>query len=619
METRMNRQALVLLSVLAFSCGHKTPSGPPPESFCPGAAGCMSGSDGAFKAGIAAVKITPSGFEKPVPLYLSQSGDACPDQAPVASDGKRHCGKLLASAFHDCGTDTVCPGDNGYTAPDTDGSEGDGKPDWFYDCGRDQKCPGDTGYSGPDTDGSEGDGQFQGFWFGGFGNNIPMAGVLDDIEARAVVFINGDVQIAMVSVDTVGLFRDDIVKMRDLISQKAGAGTFDYVLISATHTHESVDTMGQFGPTPGLVPERGVDDAWFANVLMEGVAQSVVTALSQARPAKLAATQVKLGQQTNQVIRDMRDPFVSDDAVTVLELTQTDGTPIGSVVSWGNHPETLYSVNNFVSADYVGFLRRSMESGVFAPDGTLLTQGLGGTCVFFAGAVGGMMSSIHAETQELDGTRAPPSSVEKTRAVGDRVAKATLEGLMNAQPMPSPPLAFGAQTLKLPVDNALFQLLFANFDIIHRRACDFDKTKPITPTNTPYVLTEVAKIELGPLRFVAVPGELLPELAVGFDPYFAFGNPQIKADNPNPPDLSKAPPPPYLKSMAGGDMPCILGLANDELGYLVPAYDFKVDAEQPYVVQAQGDHYEETNSLGPRTVPMLMDAYANLFKWEPAD
>jgi hypothetical protein len=53
----------------------------------------------------------------------------------------------------------------------------------------------------------------------------------------------------------------------------------------------------------------------------------------------------------------------------------------------------------------------------------------------------------------------------------------------------------------------------------------------------------------------------------------------------------------------------ILGLANDEIGYIVPPSDFVLDGELPYVREAEGDHYEETNSLGPTTASCIAQAF----------
>jgi hypothetical protein len=610
--------SLFAVAVGLTACPKPMAKGTPPERFCPAGPGCERGNDGVFKAGVAVVAVTPR-FERPRPDSLSRAGD-CSEPAPLGRDGRPRCGKLVQGAFTaDCGADGLCPGDMGYVAPDANGSERDGRPDFFFDCGRDQKCPGEADYPGPDADGTEGDGKFQGMWMAGFGLTTPAFGVHDDLTARAVVVQNGDVSIALVSVDAVGLFRDDVERIRERVAAR-NQGVPDYVLVSSTHTHEGVDTMGQWGPIRAVLPERGVDDVWLKDVFIEGVARAVGEAMQSSRPARVYAAQARLGPKTLDVIKDTRDPFVSDDAVTVLKFTEKgSGLVIGSLVSWGNHPEVLGDTNNFLSADFVWALREGVEKGVFKRDGSLVAPGVGGPCVYFSGAVGGMMTPLGARPKSVDGDEPAPRTFAKTKAVGDIVALVALEALAGAREEPAPNLAFGATTLTVPIDNEVFRLTtLPGVDILRRRLPGFDRTQPIGPDNPVMVVTEVSKVQLGGVRFLGVPGELLPELAVGYDAAWAFGAPQLDPANPAPPVLANAPPPPYLKELLGGELPTILGLANDELGYLIPEYDYVLHPDSPYSKQAPGDHYEETNSLGPRTVPMLLEAFKTLTGWEPA-
>jgi hypothetical protein len=598
-------------------CPRPTAKGTPPARFCPHGPGCEKGNDGALKVGIASVKITPS-FECVRPDFLRRV-DLCNETAPTDLGGTKRCGRLVDNAFNeDCGADRKCPGAPGYGNPDADGSERDGKPDFFLDCGRDQRCPGAPGYQGPDADGSEGDGKFQGVWIAGFGNTTPAVDVHDDLFARAIFLENGDISIALVSVDAVGVFRDDVEKVRQRLA-KGSLGAPDYVLVSATHTHEGPDTMGQWGPIKSLLPERGVDDGWFDKVFLDGVVKAVNDARGSATAAKVFSAQAKLGEKTRQIIGDTRDPFISDDTVSVLKFTEArGGAVIGTLVSYGNHPETLADVNNSLSADYVWALREGVENGVFKKDGSLVKAGVGGTCVFFAGALGGMMTSLGAKPISVDGDEPPPRTYAKTKAVGDLLAIAALDGLDTAKEEKAPNLAFGATTLKIPVENELFRLMMLpGVDILRRTIYDFERLTPIGPGNEPTLLTEVSKVQLGGVRLLGVPGELLPELAIGFDQTYAFGAPFIEATNPAPPNLANAPPPPYLKQRLGGETPIILGLANDEVGYLVPEYDYVLDSKKPYTAEAPGDHYEETNSLGPKTTPLVLEAFKTLTEWEP--
>jgi hypothetical protein len=167
------------------------------------------------------------------------------------------------------------------------------------------------------------------------------------------------------------------------------------------------------------------------------------------------------------------------------------------------------------------------------------------------------------------------------------------------------------------VENTSFQLVFINFSILRRRLFEFDRMKVISETNFPKVQSEVSKIQLGPVRFLGVPGELFPELGIGYDAAFAFDRPQVSATNPNPPDLTMAPGPPYLQEQLGGELNMVVGLSGDEVGYLVPPYDYELHPTEPFAEQAAGNHYEETNSLGPSTVPTMLEAAQKLMSWEP--
>ena len=86
----------------------------------------------------------------------------------------------------------------------------------------------------------------------------------------------------------------------------------------------------------------------------------------------------------------------------------------------------------------------------------------------------------------------------------------------------------------------------------------------------------------------------------------------IASDNENPPQVDSAPEGPYLKERMNADHNWIVGLGNDELGYIIPEYNFELDDRIPYIDEAEGDHYEETNSLGPRTIGLLYDATRDL-------
>jgi hypothetical protein len=79
------------------------------------------------------------------------------------------------------------------------------------------------------------------------------------------------------------------------------------------------------------------------------------------------------------------------------------------------------------------------------------------------------------------------------------------------------------------------------------------------------IATEMLHLWLGGAEIITIPGELLPE--VSFE---------------------------ILARMSGFPR-LIVGLANDELGYIIPGYDFREGV------------YEESMSLGPAIGPMVLE------------
>ena len=96
-----------------------------------------------------------------------------------------------------------------------------------------------------------------------------------------------------------------------------------------------------------------------------------------------------------------------------------------------------------------------------------------------------------------------------------------------------------------------------------------------------YIETEVNLIKIGGLWLATVPGELLPRLGL-----------QLKA---------------WMKE-AGAQVTGVIGLANDELGYILPVEDFKY----PWNPFKPGKHYEETNSIGRDITPKVMEGIKSL-------
>jgi hypothetical protein len=593
--------------------GPEGPSTPEaPELICPGADGCGS-NDGELRAGAAVRAFTPTAFEIANPHYLKRR-DSPKCQPGLPSPEMTACGELkIEIILDDCGRDAICPGAEDYVAPDADDSEGDGVTDYFEDCGRDRLCPGDEGYTGPDADGTEGDGLFQGLWIAGYGNNRPAMGVKDSIDARTIVLQTGDVTVAMTTIDAVGLFFDEVRRIRERVEAER-PGAVDYVIVQSTHTHEAPDTMGQWGledPYAGLQLGHGRSDAMM-EALRAAAAESIIDAYDQLAPASLAVGTVNT--RIDGFLNDGRDPQIFNDLMTVVTVDHAQtGDAIATLVNWGNHPEILDSANNYISSDYAWAMREALENGLAATDTFEARAGRGGVAIYQQGTVGGLIGPNGFDFVGRDGVTYDNANKTWARcdAYGELLADQAFQAMASATPVAAPvALSVAAQTIEATIHNQVFHVGFFNgwFD---RDLLGFNPDMPIEGDNLPFIVTEVALVQLGPIGWLTAPGELFPETWVGFAE--AFQGPElIDPNNPNPPALDDAPTGPFLVERTGVTYPMLLGLAQDEIGYLVPPYDFELHPTAPWIDEAEGDHYEETNSIGPDALPTLMEGWDRL-------
>ena len=257
-----------------------------------------------------------------------------------------------------------------------------------------------------------------------------------------------------------------------------------------------------------------------------------------------------------------------------------------------------------------------MENGVTWDSGT--TEGLGGIAVYLNGTVGGLMTPLGITVTDGNGVDHSSSDWAKSEATGKVVGEMMLEAIAGGELVESPDLSFEMTRVELPVANIGFQAMFLS-GVLDRKLYDYDPAELLSESNLPKIHTETGHITIGPLEMLTVPGELFPEVAFGGYDGSRVGNDLVEfisSDNPNPPQVEEAPDGPYWAELMNTEHAWIVGLANDELGYIIPAYDFEVHPTVPYLDEPEGDHYEETNSLGPATQPLLDEAVRNLLAWE---
>jgi hypothetical protein len=413
----------------------------------------------------------------------------------------------------------------------------------------------------------------------GFGNNRKATGVHDPLMARAVVFQHGSQRVGIVSLDLVGFFHPNVARVRKELPG------FTYVLVTSTHNHEGPDTLGLWGPTP---LQSGVDPDYIAFVEK----QAVVAV--KAADAALTPTTARIGSvKAPELLHDGREPYVKHDDLVVLEFRDGDKTT-GLVVQWNCHPETLASKNTLISADYVGYTVKHLKDKYRCP------------VVYLTGTVGGLMTSLKVEIKDTTGKSLADGTYEKTERYGVLLGEAAERALKAAKPIDLTPLEVRSRPVFLPIDNKLY-VAARQFGVFEREGFlwegSSEKAAPVKdpgPDKRLCLRTEVAYLRLGELEVAAIPGEIYPELVLS------------KVQDPVDPgaDFPDAPIEPGIYAQMRGPHRMIVGLANDEIGYIIPKRQW--DEKPPFCYGRKTAQYGEVNSLGPDTAPLLCEAFKKL-------
>jgi hypothetical protein len=418
-------------------------------------------------------------------------------------------------------------------------------------------------------------------YLAGFGKNRKATAVHDPIMARAVVLEAGKTRIALVSVDVVGLFREPVERVR---KQLPG---FTYVLVSSTHNHEGPDTLGLWGPN---IAASGIDPDYLSKV-----EAGIVTAVRDADKDR-RGLEARIGTaKAAELLHDGREPYVKHDELVALEFIDKDGKTAGVVVQWNCHPETLDSRNTEVSADFVGYTVGWLKQRYRCP------------VVYLTGTVGGLMTSLHVDVKDDHGKPLADGTFAKTERYGHLIGKLAEKALQGARPVRLSPLQARSRPVFLPLDNKIFRFGW-ELGVLRRPAFvwtgDPAKAEPLDDAHRKKaklcVQSEIGWLRLGELEVAAVPGEIYPELVLG------------KVQDPADPgaDFPEAPIEPSLYGQMKSPYKMLIGLANDEVGYIIPKRQW--DEKAPYCYGRMKAQYGEVNSLGPDTAPILCAAFKEL-------
>ena len=348
--------------------------------------------------------------------------------------------------------------------------------------------------------------------------------VHDRITARCLVVDDGKTRLAFVSCDLIGVPRFNTLLIRSQIKSVPSA----HVIIGGTHTHSGPDTLGMWGPT---LTTSGVDKPWL-NATCNRIANMVDATAARIKPA---AVKFASANGLKRISKNIRIKEILDTHLSVMQVIGlADKQTICTLVNYACHPEILNCKQ--LTADFPHWLYDTVE------------KVQGGTCIYFNGAQGGMV------TADFDASLAPKGAcwIEAER-IGSQLGDAVNSSLAQSSMVTELPITFKSQVFNVPLANRRYRALI-NMKVF---------AGALQPDGS--VQTEAAWWKIGMAEFVSIPGEALPN--VGF----------------------------YLRSHMQGSPAFLFGLTNDFLGYILSPEDFGLELYG----------YESGQSVGPDIEPLL--------------
>lgn len=381
-------------------------------------------------------------------------------------------------------------------------------------------------------------------------------GVHDDLYARClVVETPTGGRLAIVALDLLGFLRYDVLKVREELRQRKILDPLSLVVVS-THQHSGPDPIGVWGRSIPMMPNfagSGRDEQYLAGV------RTKIVALVERTITKLEKAEFSIVETSGAgYSRNLRIPEQLDTSMKAL-VVQGERGRIATLVNFGVHPEAYRRNNQLLTADFPGVLVQKVE------------KEFGGTAIFINGLLGAMVSVVTGDLGIEN-----PTEEQRAEGVGDGLSRRLTDDEATTRPLDFSGgyLRLRRKTVKTPLENFYFQegmklgMIPHNQDIL---------------TDSREVITEVGIIDLGNVRILLVPGEMQPGLGL------------------------------RIKEMAKADM--IFGLANDEIGYIIPTEDFYKTAWNAKKGR-MGDvyEYERTMSLGIETGDRIYRAFRELLE-----
>lgn len=402
-------------------------------------------------------------------------------------------------------------------------------------------------------------GTYDGLYLSGAVNHLAKR-VHDRIDARAFAVSDGASTVVIVSVISQGIFENYTGRMRTAALTKR-PGITD-VLVSADHNESSPDSVGIYGAPDlgGVAGGRSGIDEYYMDFLVDRVSTAAAHAYDALVPATLQAAQVPLPSTLTMHLShnfpttdDARRPAAVDPKVGLLQARDSDGHALFTVMSLAAHNQQIGhsdALSSDISGDWPGFFARDLQS-----------RGGFGVPLFLVGDNGSIEDpSTVPEVSRKAHPECSSGCYAQTAATGAALAAMTADGIRQLTPLRPGRVRLRRKVFDVPLENNIFKAAAAAGLFGQRQTYTAGVATGSVGTD---LRTSVSVIDLGPdLQLLANPGESFPALTVGSH----WG-----IEDAGCPDRANPPVPTWH---ARARFRFQVGLADDLIGYLLPAWAF---------------------------------------------
>lgn len=303
-------------------------------------------------------------------------------------------------------------------------------------------------------------------YIGGFARHKKSWSTHDPLSARCLVLSNGVDDVTIISLDLIGLYKNDVHQIRNLIKK-------ENLIVSVTHTHSGPDTQG-------IWSRNGRDEDY-----MKFLFDKINTCVSKANSTKLPIEISFRSYKFENMSRFRSDKNAVDKNATVALGAYKNNEPAFVILNFAVHPNLINGRK--ISADFLAGFYDKLENKMNFP-----------IAIFLNGAQGNVRPTKDKYPFKYGTDEAFPAAFHYGQDLANMIfQQQEKEPVIDRSHL----IEAKRQNFNVKLENKRFK--FADF---------FGLTPPLVDNG--YVELEVNYIKIGALGIITIPGEAFPNIGL---------------------------------------------------------------------------------------------------------